>query len=140
MLVGLIPGWGVVPKAAIAYAGTAVVGNVVLQWYLTGRHITKDQVRQLYSQAFARGKQMVTRIRREPKQLAPGERKKRRREKTAKAPVAAGMAASSVDSLAAEVSGDLQTVQQRGCTNCGRMNAADASFCQYCGKPLGTQA
>ena len=39
-LVGLIPVWGIAPKTAIAYAGTYVIGNAVLQWYLTGRHLS----------------------------------------------------------------------------------------------------
>ena len=76
MLVGLIPGWGVIPKVAISYAGTAVVGNAVLQWYLTGRHISKEQVRQLYSQAFVRGKQLIPHLKRERKKLASGEGKR----------------------------------------------------------------
>jgi hypothetical protein len=42
-LVGLIPVWGILPKVAIAYAGTYVVGHTILQWYLTGRHLTKDR-------------------------------------------------------------------------------------------------
>ncbi len=37
-LVGLIPIWGIIPKVAVAYAGTYVVGHVILRWYQTGRH------------------------------------------------------------------------------------------------------
>lgn len=44
-LVGLIPVWGIAPKTAIAYAGTYVVGNAMLQWYLTGRHLSTAQMR-----------------------------------------------------------------------------------------------
>jgi len=43
-LVGLIPLWGIVPKVTVAYSGTYIVGNVILQWYLMGRHLTKKQV------------------------------------------------------------------------------------------------
>ena len=43
-LVGLIPVWGIIPKTGIAYAGTYVVGNVVLQWYLTGKQISGKQM------------------------------------------------------------------------------------------------
>ncbi len=133
MLIGLIPGWGVIPKVAISYAGTAVVGNAVLQWYLTGRHISKDQVRQLYSQAFARGKQLVPRLKRERKQLASGERKKGRRARPAQA---AGAAATSSALVPVEAGAAVQAAQLQVCPSCGRANAADASFCQYCGKPL----
>jgi uncharacterized protein (DUF697 family) len=55
-LVGLVPVVGAVPKVAVAYAGTFVVGHVVLRWYLTGRHVTKQQVKEIYQQAFSRGK------------------------------------------------------------------------------------
>jgi uncharacterized protein (DUF697 family) len=58
-LVGLVPVWGLVPKIGIAYAGTYVVGNAVLQWYLTGRHVSKEQLRQFYTQAFTRGKEIA---------------------------------------------------------------------------------
>jgi uncharacterized protein (DUF697 family) len=61
-LVGLIPVWGIVPKVAVSYAGTYVVGNTVLQWYLTGRHLSPRQMRQLYQQAFARGKESARRM------------------------------------------------------------------------------
>ena len=50
-LVGLIPVWGIIPKTGIAYAGTYVVGNVVLQWYLTGKQVSGKQMQQLYAQA-----------------------------------------------------------------------------------------
>lgn len=55
-LVGLIPAWGIIPKVAVAYAGTYVVGHTVLQWYQTGRHVSRKQMQELYGQAFARGK------------------------------------------------------------------------------------
>ena len=35
-LVGLIPVWGIVPKVAVAYAGTYAVGEAVVRWYQTG--------------------------------------------------------------------------------------------------------
>ncbi len=59
MLVGLIPVYGIVPKVGIAYAGTYVSGHTVLQWYLTGRHISKDQMRELFGQALANGRQVA---------------------------------------------------------------------------------
>jgi uncharacterized protein (DUF697 family) len=56
-LVGLIPGWGIVPKVAVAYSGTYVVGHAVLGWYLSGKHLTSKQMRDLSVQAFTRGKE-----------------------------------------------------------------------------------
>jgi uncharacterized protein (DUF697 family) len=110
-LVGLIPAWGIVPKVAVSYAGTYVVGNVVLQWYLTGRHITGRQIRQLYAQAFEQGKNLartfVTKLpkpkkRRENRPLLPKKKKK------------------------------------QACPTCGKVNAPDALYCQFCGKALST--
>lgn len=54
-LVGLIPMLGIVPKIAVAYSGTYVVGHAILQWYLTGRHLSSKQMRALSMQAFRRG-------------------------------------------------------------------------------------
>ena len=56
-LIGLIPAWGILPKVAVAYSGTYVVGNAILGWYLTGRNLSPKQMRALSVQAFARGKE-----------------------------------------------------------------------------------
>jgi hypothetical protein len=56
-LIGLVPGWGIIPKAAIAYSGTYVVGNAILGWYLTGRHLSRKQMKALSQQAFSKGKE-----------------------------------------------------------------------------------
>ncbi len=54
-LIGLIPAWGIIPKVAVAYSGTYVVGNAILSWYLTGRKLSAKQMRALSAQAFTRG-------------------------------------------------------------------------------------
>jgi uncharacterized protein (DUF697 family) len=110
-LIGLIPAWGIVPKVAVAYAGTYVVGNVVLQWYLTGRHVTRQQMSDLYRQAFSRGKEVARNL------LAkfPQPRLKKREPKALPAP---------------------KRRRRPVCPECGRTNAKDALFCQYCGHPL----
>ncbi len=106
MLVGLIPIWGIVPKVAVAYSGTYVVGHVVLQWYLTGRQMSKQQMRALYVQALTNGKKigqdMATRL--------PRPRLGRR--KAAQPPV----------------------LSIKFCPSCGKPNATDAKLCQYCGQ------
>ena len=126
-LIGLIPAWGIVPKVAVAYAGTYVVGNVVYQWYLTGRHISTKQMRQLYVQAFARGKNlaqgMAARLPRpkpKPKRLKSGKKGK----------IAAGS-----DQIQPSTS-SLPPIAGKTCSNCGKNSAPDAQFCQYCGKTL----
>jgi len=61
-LIGLIPVWGIIPKVAISYSGTYVVGNAILVWYLTGRHLSAKQMRALSSQAFYKGKEYARRL------------------------------------------------------------------------------
>lgn len=115
-LVGLIPVWGIIPKVAVSYAGTYVVGNAVYQWYLTGRHVSAQQMRQLYVQAFAHGKHVAQNMAaRLPKP------KRKVKEKAALPPPA-------------QPAGILNQVDGRVCAACGRTSSPDAQFCQYCGQ------
>jgi uncharacterized protein (DUF697 family) len=108
MLIGLIPFWGILPKVAVAYSGTYVVGHVVLQWYLSGRHITKEQMNALYSHAFVNGKKvaqgMLSRL---PRPRLPRRKKEQ-----------------------------LPKHNLKICPSCMKPNAPDAVFCQYCGSPF----
>lgn len=108
-LVGLIPGFGIVPKVAISYAGTVAVGKAVLQWYQTGRQVTGSQLNSFYHQALDQGKKVAARLitRRSAPGLPPPQRKS-----------------------AARVRGKPR------CLQCGRTNARNASYCQYCGDSL----
>jgi len=110
-LIGLIPGWGIIPKVAVSYAGTYVVGNVVLQWYLTGRHLSKEQIRQLYSQAFQRGKNLAGGF----KKMLP--KPKPKSEKV---------------TLANKKKWGRPT-----CPTCGKRFPKRAHYCQHCGTLLG---
>ena len=56
MLVGFIPGWGIIPKVAVAYAGTYVVGYAVYNWYAKGQQLTGAQMRELYAKAVTEAK------------------------------------------------------------------------------------
>jgi len=58
-LIGLVPGWGIIPKVAVAYSGTYVVGNAILGWYESGRNLSPNQMRDLSKQAFNRGKEFA---------------------------------------------------------------------------------
>lgn len=115
MLVGLIPVVGIAPKVAVAYAGTYVVGHVVLQWYLTGRKLTNQQIRALYLQAIMNGKQigqnMASRL---PRPHMPS-RLPRPHLGWKKAPA-------------------LPAPSNKTCPQCGKPNAPDANLCQYCGQ------
>ena len=124
-LIGLIPAWGIIPKVAIAYSGTYVVGQVVLQWYLTGRHISREQMRELSRQAFDQGKAVAASLAslvprpqlprpRLPQLLRPRLWHRRPKEITL-------------------------TLQGPICKNCNTQNDLDASFCKHCGQPLGNE-
>ncbi len=138
MLVGLIPIWGIVPKVAVSYAGTYVVGHVVLQWYLTGRKVTPQQIGAIYKQAFDKGKTYArTLIARAPHpRLGRG-----------KKPKALGFGNAPSASSEIVLSGNEPINMEKGltipvgepdhrrlCDECGKSNAQDANFCQYCGR------
>ena len=59
-LVGKIPlGGGLIPKAAIAYAGTRVAGLSLEQFYRIGESYTREERRAAYEDALERGKKLV---------------------------------------------------------------------------------
>jgi hypothetical protein len=59
-LVGKIPwGGGLIPKAAIAYAGTRVVGLSLERYYRLGKAYTRSERRLAYEDALERGRQIV---------------------------------------------------------------------------------
>ena len=125
-LVGLIPVIGILPKVAVSYAGTVVVGNAILQWYLTGRHISSKQISSLYSQAYLRGKNFVGRF-------LP--RFPRRKKQALPAAQSQAQALPQPKKKAKAKRGAKQV-----CPQCGRTSAADAVFCQYCGYSFSSSA
>jgi uncharacterized protein (DUF697 family) len=132
-LVGLIPGWGIVPKVAVAYSGTYVVGQTVLAWYLTGRHVSRQQLRQMSRQAFEQGKTMARNIlNRAPKIKRP------RLGWGKKAPALPAQTAESDPILTGElVTPDVvPTPTSVACPQCGTQNDPDAVFCKRCGERL----
>jgi len=59
-LVGKIPmGGGLIPKAAIAYAGTRVVGLSLERFYRIGARYTREERHIAYQESFERGKKMA---------------------------------------------------------------------------------
>jgi uncharacterized protein (DUF697 family) len=126
-LVGLIPLWGILPKTAISYAGTYVVGHVVLQWYLTGRHVSKAQMRQLYSQALERGRALARSLTgRLPRPRLPRLRLPR-------------LSRSRKDPQLTASAKRKAPKRPRVCPTCGKTSAKDASFCQYCATPFNSE-
>jgi uncharacterized protein (DUF697 family) len=56
-LVGLIPVWGIVPKIAIAYAGTYSTGIVAWRWFSTGELISGDRLKEITDEALRIGRE-----------------------------------------------------------------------------------
>jgi hypothetical protein len=62
-LVGKVPfGGGLVPKAAIAYAGTYTVGMGLERFFRIGYGMTRAERKEVYEDAFERGKKIVASI------------------------------------------------------------------------------
>jgi uncharacterized protein (DUF697 family) len=118
-LVGLIPVWGILPKVAVAYAGTYAVGEAIVRWYQTGHKVSGQGMRQLYADALARGKQVAqTMLERAPRPAMP------RVSRPALPPVKLPALPRS--------KGRVQFI----CPRCGRKNPSDAKFCAYCATAL----
>jgi uncharacterized protein (DUF697 family) len=58
-LVGLIPGAGVAPKVAVAYAGTVAVGRAVAAWADGGQRVSAATVKRMYREAWEQGKRVA---------------------------------------------------------------------------------
>ncbi len=61
-LVGLVPGWGVIPKVAVAYAGTYIIGEAAYYWYAYHQQMTAAQMKTLYARAVTEGRERATDI------------------------------------------------------------------------------
>ena len=59
---GLPWGGGVIPKAALAYAGTCVVGVSLERLYRTGYGLTREERRLAYGDALARGREVAAAV------------------------------------------------------------------------------
>ena len=59
-LVGKVPlGGGLIPKAAVAYAGTFVVGKSIVRLHRFGRGLSRSERKSEYRSAYARGSQIA---------------------------------------------------------------------------------
>jgi hypothetical protein len=61
-LVGLLPVVGLVPKVAVAYAGTRLVGTVVRSWAIDGRRIERGELRQMSEAALEGGRALAVEL------------------------------------------------------------------------------
>ena len=63
-LVGLIPVIGLIPKVAVSYAGTKLIGRTVAAW-ADGNHLLEvDELRELYAEALSGGQELARKLRR----------------------------------------------------------------------------
>ena len=58
-LVGLVPGYGIVPKTAVAFGGTYVVGLAATRWYETGL-LTDEERKRITAEAAGKAKDAAT--------------------------------------------------------------------------------
>ncbi|MDW8053426.1 MAG: hypothetical protein RMJ86_02620 [Anaerolineae bacterium] len=63
-LVGLLPGLGILPKVAVAFAGTYVVGEAVYRWCATGERLSAEALQRIYVGALSRAREVFARLRR----------------------------------------------------------------------------
>lgn len=73
-LVGLIPVIGAIPKIAVAYAGTWVMGRTVTLWAMEGHRLNPSEARRFYDEAVQNGRNLAENLlekmkREDPKSL-----------------------------------------------------------------------
>jgi uncharacterized protein (DUF697 family) len=61
-LAGLIPVWGLVPKVAIAYAGTYTTGVAAWRWFERGELVSGEQLKRISSEALTLGRARAAEI------------------------------------------------------------------------------
>jgi uncharacterized protein (DUF697 family) len=61
-LVGLIPVAGLVPKVAIAYAGTYAMGRALTAWALSGAEVTPETLSRYTTEGLDRGRQLAQQL------------------------------------------------------------------------------
>lgn len=58
-LIGLLPGLGILPKVAVAFAGTMAVGEAVYFYAANGQALTRDGMKAMYAKALERGRDIA---------------------------------------------------------------------------------
>jgi uncharacterized protein (DUF697 family) len=73
-LVGLVPVAGIVPRVAVAYAGTLAIGKVVVAWAAYGTTFDSNTIKTFYRQALSRGKDLAQALVAQARKSAPRRR------------------------------------------------------------------
>lgn len=74
-LIGLVPAWGIIPKVAIAYAGTFAVGQAIYHWCDSGEQLKQNMIKPIYNAALQRGRdtaRLLLAAKRNARRLNPG--------------------------------------------------------------------
>ena len=71
-LVGLIPIAGLLPKIAIAYAGTYAIGRAMVAWTTEGRQVSADMVSRYTREGLDRGRALAAHLSEEASATRPG--------------------------------------------------------------------
>ncbi len=82
-LVGFIPGWGIIPKVAVAYAGTYIIGEATYYGYAYHKQLSTEQMRAMYARAMDEGKQKAVEIIAAMKQKRAGRKERAPRKRPA---------------------------------------------------------
>jgi uncharacterized protein (DUF697 family) len=61
-LIGLIPFVGIVPKVAVAYAGTYAIGRAMSAWLSEGRRITSETIARYSRESLEKGRALADRL------------------------------------------------------------------------------
>ncbi len=56
-LIGLVPGFGLLPKVAVAYAGTYATGVIASQWFAAGEVLSRARIKALVQEGLEQGRE-----------------------------------------------------------------------------------
>jgi uncharacterized protein (DUF697 family) len=71
-LVGLVPVFGVVPKVAVAYAGTYAIGQAIYRWCANNEKVNPQTLKSFYFEALGRGREVARSIANRRSNVLPG--------------------------------------------------------------------
>lgn len=151
-LVGLIPAYGIIPKVAIAYAGTFAIGQAIYQWCVNGEKLRPEALKSLYVEALQRGSEVAQTMVakgdaaqqeaaerfRDAVRLLSAKRDKAQSQTSGKFRRFAQSWATRNKTAQLKVSRKLRQLftQAPACPQCGKKAPRGAQFCAFCGRPL----
>jgi len=151
-LVGLIPAYGIIPKVAIAYAGTYAIGQAIYQWCAHGEKLRPEALKALYVEALQRGSEVAQTL------VAKGDIAQQ--EAAERFRIAVRSLSARNAEVQSQTSGKFRRLKQSWaekrktaqsqvseklrqlftrssvCPRCGKKTQKGAQLCAFCGKPL----